>query len=226
METEWKCHDSTELVRVQIFFLTPRGGSKRSRGILADSLNNEMSQWFPIPKSPRSRPLPSPSKGEWQYHFPSTIPIHHRPGTQEPASGPFIKPEARAARGWARGVAWLSGVTRYSSLAPARVSQATPLPQPPSPEGALGPQPFTPASVPPRVSGASPGYLGAEPQRGLSPQAPGFRGERPPARAASPRGAPVPASAAPPTARPPGLGPRGAKASDSQGRSWPQTNIK
>lgn len=195
METEWKCHDSTELVRVQIFFLTPRGGSKRSRGILADSLNNEMSQWFPIPKSPRSRPLPSPSKGEWQYHFPSTIPIHHRPGTQEPASGPFIKPEARAAREWARGVAWLSGVTRYSSLAPARVSQATPLPQPPSPEGALGPQPFTPASVPPSGFRGVSGLLGRRAPKGS--QSPGAR---------LPRRAPSSPSCLSPRRPSPGLG--------------------
>lgn len=42
------------------------------------------------------------------------------------------------------------------------------------------------------VPGSSPGYLGAEPRRGLSPQAPGFPGKRPPARAASPARRPSP----------------------------------
>lgn len=46
----FKCSD--------IFFLTLRGGSKRSRGIFEDSLNNEMSKWFPIPiTSQKSAPV-------------------------------------------------------------------------------------------------------------------------------------------------------------------------
>lgn len=94
---------------------------------------------------------------------------------REAASWPFIKPEARAARGWARaplgsaspgsrGVTW--------SLAPARISQP---PQGPNPRVPRAPSDRSRSNwreCPLGVPGPSPGYLGAELRRGLSPQAP------------------------------------------------------
>lgn len=188
METKWKCHDSTELLSVQIFFLTLRGGSKRSRGILVDSLHNEMSKRFPLPTSCRSQPrLLFPKES-------GIIILHLRFAslTGQVPSSPPRGLEVGGPRSPGQG----SGVPRVS-LPPARIRLATPLPQPPSPEGALGPQPFKLARVPPRGSPRRLPVTWAQSPEGVSVPRRPASSERPPARAASPARRPSPGPSRP-----------------------------
>lgn len=157
---------------------------------MVDSLKNEMSKWFPIPQSPRSQPLSSLSKGERHYHISSTIHFNHRPGTQEAASWPFIKPEARAAQGWVgSGRRW---VLRRLALRALLESRSRPHlsghPTPPNPRVPRAPSDRSrsnwrvcPLGVPRVVSW----LLGRRAPKGS--QSPGAQlpRERPPARAAS-----------------------------------------
>lgn len=110
------------------------------------------------------------------------------------------------------------GVTRVS-LPPASLR---PPHSPPTPESRGRPRTAavqTGERAPSGFPGSSPGYLGAEPRRGLSPQAPSFLVSALLPELPLPPRTPVPASAGPPpTAQPSCIWPRGAKASDSHGR--------
>lgn len=157
---------------------------------------------FRTPKSPRSQPMSSLSKEEWHYHFSSTIHINHRwvpistpRGLSLNQTCPLtdliqgevsdkLSTVAEAMLAWE----WDPWGPRGSSLpgTPGQLleSRSRPHPPPPprqpaprGPEGAHGPQrggsnwrSVRPSGFP----GSFQGYLGAEPLKGLSPQAPSF----------------------------------------------------